>query len=328
MELVSDRGPLTWTQAAQTVFGLLPYTDKKDMYSLTDVMGLSSHAFRITIHRETVSPAGPTVYSPYELMGVPLELMGFKVKQIYVPVPATPEQLETYIAFVQESIDRGMPVTGWDMFVPEFGIIYGYDNEKQQLSVWDVEKNGTIAYDQLNQRRYGCLHSLSITESHPVEPLPMLLQALQRNLEFCRGVRQKPDDDFRHGLEGYEAWILAFSTRTVHIPGNAYNLAVVADARQFAVAFFRGFVARWLQGTLLAEGLAGLADQAAAHYSQVAEALSLMRERFPFPHGGEPNDPLEAEFAIRQLRTALEAEREGVAVMEQMVHILSDYLNG
>ncbi|MBO9610520.1 MAG: hypothetical protein J7639_31495 [Paenibacillaceae bacterium] len=100
---------------------------------MADVMGYSGDAFRITIDRETVNPAAPTVYSPYDLMGRTFILFGFKVEQVGIPTPATPEQLESFISFIQTSIDKGVPVTGWDLFIPEFGIIYGYDHEKQVL---------------------------------------------------------------------------------------------------------------------------------------------------------------------------------------------------
>lgn len=311
---------LTWTQAAQTVYGLLQYTDKKDQFNLADVMGLSGHAFRITIDRETVSPAGPTVYSPFDLMGRPLGLFGCKVKQIFFPVPATPEQLEQFVAFVQESVDRGMPVTGWDIFIPEFGIIYGYDHEKQLLYVRDVEKDGTIAYSELNNRRYNVLHSMTITESEPVQFMPVLIESLKQSIAFYRGKLQKPEHEpFRNGLEAYEAWMEAFAGKHINIVGNAYNLAVVADAREFAVKFFGGFRQKWPGETSLERDIVALADEAAAHFEQAASALGAMRAMFPFPHGGEPNDPNEADAAIRLLKQTKTAEEQAVSVMERML---------
>jgi len=316
---------LTWTQAAQTVYGILRYTDKKDMFSIADVMGYSGHAFRITIDRQTVNPAAPTVYSPYDLMGRAFELFGFKVEEVGFPAPATPEQLEQFISFVQASIDKGLPVTGWDLFIPEFGIIYGYDHERQELYARDVEKDGAVAYSELNNRRYNFLHAMAISDSRPVEHLSILRQSLKRSIAFSKGELQKPDHEpFRNGLAGYDAWIEAFGNGKIDVVGNAYNLAIIADAREFAVKFLGGFRDKWKEPTALEQRLIALAAEAAMHYGEVANALGRMRSMFPFPHGGEPNDPEQADRAIGLIRTAKAAEIRGIEVLERMLEELKE----
>lgn len=313
---------LTWTQAAQAIYGLLQYTDQKGRFTLTDVMGYSGHAFRINIHRETVSAAGPTLFSPDQLLSDGLRILGFHSTSVFYRTPATPEQIEHFVRTVQDSIDRGLPAIGWDLFVPEFGLIYGYDHERQVISARDAHKDDTIAYNELNDRQYGSLLAYIVTDSFAVEPVSMLRQALENAVRFARGVAQQPDSPFRHGLEGYDAWIEAFTTRRINIPENAYNLAVVTDAREFAVKFFRSFPAKWPGEKPLERDLRALADQAASHYADVASALSQMRLRFPFPHGGEPNAPGEAEVAVPLLRQAKAAEEQGVQVLEQMLERL------
>lgn len=315
---------LTWTQAAQTVFGILQYTDKKGMFSIEDVMGFSGHAFRITIHRETVNPAAPTVYSPFDLMGRTFQLFGFKVEQIGIPTPASPEKLEEFITFVQSSIDKGMPVTGWDLFVPECGIIYGYDHDKQVLYARDVEKDGTIAYSEINNRRYHFLHAMAISDSQPVEMMSVLRESLKRTIAFSKGEFQKPDHEpYRNGLAGFDAWIEAFTNKKIDVLGNSYNLAIIADAREFAVKFLRGFKQKWMGTTELEQQLLKLADEAADYYQQVAEPLIEMRAMFPFPQSGEPNDPVQAMRAIELLKLAKAAEEKGIDVMERILDLLT-----
>lgn len=326
---MSNRKPilLTWTQAAQTVYGILQYTDKKDMFSITDVMGYSGHAFRITIDRETINPAAPTVYSPFDLMGRTFKLFGFKVEEIGIPAPATPEQLEQFISFVQKSIDKGLPVTGWDLFVPEFGIIYGYDHERQELYARDKEKDGAIAYSEINNRRYNFLHAMTISDSRPVELVSVLRQSLEDSIAFSRGKFQKPEHEpFRNGLKGYDAWAEAFTFRKINIPGNAYNLAIIADAREYAVKFFQGFRAKWTGQSVLEQRIVTLADEAAVHFRKTAVVLNQMRTMFPFPHGGEPNDAEQADKAIQLIHVAKAAEIQGVEVMESMLATLDEII--
>ena len=58
--------------------------------------------------------------------------------------------------------------------------------------------------------------------------------------------------------------------------------------------------------------------EAAGHYETAAENLERMMERFPFPAGGQPNDPAVAEEAIRLLRRASAAEESGVRVLRRL----------
>ncbi|MDF2652604.1 MAG: hypothetical protein K0Q73_8409, partial [Paenibacillus sp.] len=61
---------------------------------------------------------------------------------------------------------------------------------------------------------------------------------------------------------------------------------------------------------------------AADQYAIVAGNLSMMRDMFPFPHGGEPGNDAEATRAISLLREAKEAETEGVALLARMLELL------
>src|SRR5258708_5283468 len=49
----------TWTSAAQAIYGAIRMAGNQEL-TLTDVMGLIAHAFRICIHPENVNAAGPT----------------------------------------------------------------------------------------------------------------------------------------------------------------------------------------------------------------------------------------------------------------------------
>jgi hypothetical protein len=322
MDTTMEPVRLTWSPSAQAVYGLLQYTDKKNLYSLADIMFITNSAFMINIHPESVSSAGPTMFGPSHMMGKGLLAMGFDFSESFAFIPATPEQLEQYTKFVQNSVDRGLPVIGWDLFCPEFGIIYGYDHEKQELYARDAKKDGVIAYCDINNRRYTCIHAMAIVASTLADPLNTLEDSLQRAIDFMDETNLDLSPGYRHGVNGYDAWIQAFTTRQIDIPGNEYNLAVVADGRKFAAQFFEGFQNSIFGQTSLGSELALLATEAALYYNQVAEALALMQLIFPYPNGGEPNDPFEAEQAIKYLVQARGAETKGLVVMKQMLDLL------
>lgn len=305
----------TYTAAAQSIYAILQYTDKKDVYSLVDMMGLTGHAFRINIHPDDVSPAGPTMFSPTELLEKGLGVLGFACEQLYgFRTPAPLEKLEEAVKFAQETIDRGIPAIGWSLFIPEFGVIYGYDDEKQELYCKDPSKEGPLPYAKLNELPLNFVFMLRIRESLPVEPLRALKTALEGIIQFAHEEAPTLSKDYRHGLAGYDAWMQAFHSRTVNPFGNAYNAEVVGDAREFAVQFLRSLPAQWPEKTEFGE----LAKEAAIYYEEVADALRHFQRLFPHPHGGEPNDPVNAEEAIRLLELAKKNETLGVAVLERM----------
>ncbi|MCD9022633.1 hypothetical protein [Cohnella silvisoli] len=319
MQKASEPVRLTWSPSAQAVYGLLQYTNKKHFYSLADVMFITNSSFMINIHPVTVFGAGPTLFSPYHLMGKGLLAMGFDIGECFYEIPATPEQLEVYVQFVKESVDRGLPVIGWDLFCPEFGLIYGYDHQKQLLHARDAEKVGQIPFSEINNRRFTCIQATAIYASTHVDPLDTLEDSLRRAVAFSLETDRNPSSEYRHGLPGYDAWIEAFKNRGIDIPENAYNLSVTGDGRMFAAQFFSSFSDTVFGRASLDLELTPLASEAARHYRDTADALSELISRFPFPHGGEPNDPNEAEWAIPRLIRARDSEAKGIAVMQQML---------
>ncbi|MNZ84341.1 hypothetical protein D3C78_1030940 [compost metagenome] len=315
----------TYTAAAQSMYALLQYTDKREAFSLVDVMGLTGHAFRINIHPSDVSPAGPTMFSPTELLEKGLNILGFSCEQLYgFPTPAPPEKLEEAVRFAQETIDRGIPAIGWSLFIPEFGVIYGYDDEKQELYCKDPSQDGPLPYAKLNELPLNFVFMLRIRESAAVDRKQALKKALDNILQFAREEAPVLSREFRHGLAAYDAWQQSFRSRTVNPFGNAYNAEVVGDAREFAAQFLRLLPLQWTGTQEIELKISELSKEAAAHYENVAEAFRQFQLLFPHPHGGEPNDPANADEAIRLLEQARASETSGVAVLERMYKELID----
>jgi hypothetical protein len=309
----------TYTAAAQSIYVILQYTDKKDAYTLVDIMGLTDHAFRININPNDVSPAGPTMFSPTELLEKGLNILGFSCEHLHgFRTPAPLERLEEAIRFAQETIDRGIPAIGWSLFIPEFGVIYGYDDEKQELYCKDPSHDGPLPYSKLNDLPLNFVCMVRVRESIPVDPLQAWKSALKRIVQFAREEAPTLSKEYRHGLAGYDAWVQAFRNRTVNPFGNAYNAEVVGDAREFAAQFLRSLPSKCLGETDEELKIRELSKEAAVHYEEVAEVFRVFQRLFPHPHGGEPNDSAKAEEAIRLLTLAKESESLGVAVLERM----------
>lgn len=316
----------TWTQAALAMFGAIQYTDKKHL-TLVDVMGYTGHAFRMTIHEETADVAGPTEFDWGSMLSAGLKNLGFSAKHIGEPncEQPTPELLMEAVNLVQTSVDEGTPVVAWDMFVPEFGLIYGYDDEKQLFKAKDISKDGELAYEKLGRGEIGELFVLAITDSYPIDRYSSLYNTLDMILDHAHNrQRNFVREPFKCGLAGYEAWVNAFTKRTVDPFGNSYNIQHVSCARDFAWKFLHTLSQEWESEGEIDGQIRTLAAEAANHYEQVAEALHPLAEMFPFPHGGEPDNDDNAEKAIHQLTEAKLSEEKGIDILECLYHLLSE----
>ncbi|WP_026263813.1 hypothetical protein [Paenibacillus terrigena] len=315
----------TWTTAAMAIHGAIAYTDKHH-YSLVDVMGITGHAFRINIDPDHIDVAGPTMFPGGFLVRRNLCNLGFISNLSDTMKPYTPEKVEKVLALIQQSIDKGYPAITFDLFMPEFGLIYGYDDERQLFHAKDVSKEGTITYTDFVEKR-NMLWVTTISESLPHSKYEILRMALDMIVDHTRGREWQHifQGQYAIGLAGYDAWIACMERRGADPFGNAYNIAVVSDAREFAVQFLRELANRWDGENVVERTVRRLASQAAAHYEHTAEALVEMREMFPFPQGGQPDDPTAADRSAELLRIAKEAEEKGIEVLETLLDFMKAY---
>lgn len=312
----------TWTSAGQASYAMLQYTGKKSL-SLSEVMGYTTHAFRINIHPRTVSPAGPTMFDPYELVSKGLRTMGLRTLTVNEEAPVAPDQLADILSSIQSGVDTGVPVIAWNLFAPEFGLIYGYDHEKQVVYAKDLEKDGKIAYEKLNERNhlYFCRY-FDIQDKHKVT---ILREALLRIIEHAQGHSPFSSPDYMHGVEAYQAWIRAFQGAELDVVGNAYNAQVVADARYHAEQFLKKLSNEWEQATDLDKIVKETLRAAHQSYQLVAETMQQFAVQFPFPDGGEPQKPEIKLKSIELLQRAYLAEVEGVNHLKALYQLIKEY---
>ncbi|SEN97608.1 hypothetical protein [Paenibacillus sp. OV219] len=315
----------SWTSAASAIHGAIAYTEKEH-YSLVDVMGITGHAFRINIDPDHIDVAGPTMFPGGYLVRRNLCNLGYISSLSDTVKPFTPEKVEKVLALIQQSIDKGFPVISFDLFIPEFGLIYGYDDEQQVFHAKDVSQEGTISYTDFVEKR-NMLWVTAISESLPHSKYETLRMALDMIVDHARGREWQHifEGKYQIGLAGYDAWIACMERRGADPFGNAYNIAVVSDAREYAAQFLSELVIRWNGENVVERTVRKFAAEAAAHYSKTAAALAQMREMFPFPQGGQPDEPEVAERSVQLLRAAKESEMLGVEVLERLLDFMKGY---
>lgn len=68
------------------------------------------------------------------------------------------------LAMIKESIDRGIPAISWDIGIPEWGLITGYDEKAEKLATLSITgAEEEMAYAQLGKREIPILSVLTIT---------------------------------------------------------------------------------------------------------------------------------------------------------------------
>jgi predicted DNA-binding protein YlxM (UPF0122 family) len=318
--LVLKKGPgsAEWrrckTSFAGAVYAVLPYTSRAH-YTLTEVMGLTSQAFRLTVEEEYIGPTGPSMYFWESKFRDGLLHLGLESEHSGDGgAPPTPYMLNKSIAHIRRSLMLGIPVIGWDFAEPEFGIIYGYDDEEQLLYAEDARGKRQIPYDRLGRGLSGGLFVLSVTGEQPVEQWEAVAQALDMAIQHAYG--ELTFVGYVCGLTAYDCWMDAFRKKRVDPLGNAYTLGIAAEARAYAAEFLHGVKVK-LEAA--GEGVsADIAAQAGRQYEEVAAVLKELAEMFPFPSGGSPNHPTTACTAVEMLGRARSAEAQGVLLLERL----------
>ncbi|WP_339847354.1 sigma-70 family RNA polymerase sigma factor [Paenibacillus sp. FSL W7-1088] len=336
-EPLSFRAPQTWNSAAASIHEMLGYIGPSP--SLPMVMGMSGLSFRLTILPQDIHIAGPTAYNFKEVLTRGLQHMGYRSHAVEALASQAglnanlvdPSMLEEKakgkrllnprlvraLSLIRYSIHRGIPAVVWDLHIPEFGLIYGYDDAARTLYGTDFIKSGTIAYDHVGRGVNQEVFVLAAESDGMIRELN-LHAALTDALAHYRGEDPYTLPNTVSGLAAYAVWREALEYRRVGPNGHAYNIAVLWDARRYASEFFKELSLKWAS-TARYSSLIPFCLQAEELYRNMSQKLNILAELCPFPDGGLPNEKLHADQAISILLEVEELERAAVVVIKALL---------
>ncbi len=311
-ELENLRWTPRWVSHLGCVKGCLDYLgmDVSDAW----LFGATGHAFILNIH-DVVCPSGPTAWNNgmlrvlgknvgYESHGLSAERgdadFGEKRKLIWE---------NTKLA-----IDNGLPTYGWELDVPEYYVVCGYDDVGYYYSGPPCEGvAGPKPWEELGETDIGMIEMYSLTKVEPADERTTVKGALAFALAFAESPSEWVFPKYKAGLAGFDKWIKALEGGTADTHGAAYNAQVWHECREFAAAFLKEAKER------LAEP-AGPFDEAIAQYEAVAENLKKVAELFPFfeREEGHVKDKERCAQAAVTLRAAREAEEQGLKVLAEV----------
>jgi hypothetical protein len=309
-----------WVSHLGCVKGCLEYLD----LNVSDawLFGGTGHAFIINMH-EAVCPSGPTAWMT-EMLGKLGYNLGYVVDCVFgmKSEPDFSEKQQHAWEHVRQAIDGSLPCYGWELEIPEFYVVYGYDDGDGETVAGyyysgpgcDAGK-GPKAWRELGNTEIGIVEMYSVKPGTAADDAKTVKEALAFALKHAGNPEEWIFPKYKSGLVGFDAWIKALENGVNDGFGVAYNAAVWSECRGFAVLFLEEAKAR------LGDRRASLFDEALRHYTVVSQNLNKVAETFPF-HGLEPEHILDRDrrlSALESLRAARVAEASGLEVLERVI---------
>ena len=302
-----------WVSHLGCISGCLQYLnlDVSDAW----LFGATGHAFVINIH-EVVCPSGPTAWRTEMLfklgsnIGYAIEgVFGFKSQGDFA------EKQKLAWEHTKRAIDQGLPCYGWELDIPEFCAVYGYDDQGYYFSGPGCDSGkGPKPWKELGDTEIGVLEMYSVRPGQAADDIKTVKEAIAFVLEHSTSPAKWIFPKYKAGVAGFDNWIQAVDTKKADGFGMAYNAQVWSECRDFAVAFLREAKDR------LGRKWAGLFDEAIGHYEVGAANLRAVSDTFPF-HGLKPEhieDESRLRTALEHLRQAREAEASGLKALERI----------
>ena len=237
------------------------------------IYGGTGFAFALNIG-DKLDIAGPTAWG-YHPCFVLAGNLGLNIVDVGLDGGAgRAKDLEDAWAKITAGIDHDIPAFAWAMNVPEYYLIYGYDDQGNYLfrDFGGVPKR--LAHEKLCDR--WPLIACTMAKGPAVDEAKIVNSVLQFALDVAAGRHSK--GSYHAGAAGYDAWIKALIDNTASPEGNAYNAQCWSECRQAAGEFF--CEAAW--HTTDQDDLKALYEDAAQDYTRVATELKAVAKLFPF----------------------------------------------
>ncbi|MHC4716857.1 MAG: hypothetical protein ACYS5V_07805, partial [Planctomycetota bacterium] len=286
------------------------------------IWGVSGHAFALNIH-ETLCPSGPTAW-PAEKCDRLAANAGARVETLVADKrnEGFAKGQKAVWDGTRAAIDAGQPCFGWELDIPEWYVITGYDEDgRYHYTGWDGP--GSTHYTKLGDTAIGVACVAIVSAGKPADDRKAVREALEFALEH--GAGKHSNDKWHTGLGGYDTWIkflqqpdpLKKDKNCGH--GGSYNAHCWAECRRFAVAFLKEAKARLADGKLNASF-----DEAIKHYAAVSTNLSAVAKAFRFSPGDQKSmdrrmaDPALRAKAVESLQAARAAEVSGLKALARI----------
>ncbi len=303
----------TWITHLGCVMGCVEYLGLD--LSQAWIYGGTGHAFVINIS-EDACPSGPTAWKSHILTELAPNL-GYTETVQFAPKGQTDfrERQKEAFEFVGRCVDEGTPCYGWELHIPEYYVISGYDEVGYYCSGYGLsEGDGPKPWQKVGDTEIGVLELYSVEPCDPAPDDKVVRDALSAALK-ASNPEEWAMPPRAMGLKGFETWAEGLEAGTASRFGHGYNAACWAECREQAVAFLEEAKQR------LSGKADVLFDEALEHYSVVRDKLKAVSELHPFRHESA-DEKVQSPEAAALVSEARDAEERGLAVLEQLVEAI------
>jgi hypothetical protein len=280
--------------------------------------GASGHAFILNIH-EVVCPSGPTAWNTSGMIEI-VQNVGCRVESLLVHKSAGDFEQKKEQAWerTRETIDQGLPCYGWELDIPEFYVVYGYDEDGYYFSgPMHDSGSGPKPWRELGESEIGFIEMFFMDKGPAADDRTLVKQSLEFAIQHSRNPKEWILPQYKSGLGGFESWIDTLDAQTANPMGMAYNSVLWAECRHFAPLFLEE------AGKRLNGDMKTLLDEAKEHYTASAKSLEDLSAIFPFPpRGDEIKDGELCAKGVELLSVAKDAESAGLSVLSRIAEAL------
>ena len=229
------------------------------------------------------------------------------------------EKQQTAWENTRKAIDQDLPCYGWELDIPEYYVVYGYDDKGYYFSGPGCEEGkGPKPWQELGSSEIGALEMYTVRPGSAADDSTTVKEALEFALEHAGSPDKWIFPRYKAGLAGYDNWINALKAGRADGHGMAYNAAVWSECRIFAVQFLLEARKR-----LDDSRYNSLFDEATRHYEDVYRNLLKVAELFPFPpKGDEVSNVRRCKKAVKRLQKARKAEESGLTSLARIANEL------
>jgi hypothetical protein len=283
------------------------------------LMGSSAFAFRIFVN-ETLCPSAMSMFSFKEVLPAAVEQAGYNCiysQRMWNETDKEEEKRRNSHKAVIEGLDRAVPSIVWDLFDAEWGLIIGYDNEKELYYILSHEgKESVLPFNKLGRNGIDILSVATPGDPNLRKQDEIIIESLKVAVAHAEG-KEWIDDrpKYQNGILAFDLWASIFE-KWAWIEGAGKSDKIGLDIQYFA-RYYAGhyYSARCYARDYLghiAEGNKHLQNASLA-YGLVADFLKPLWEYFS--EKKKPESKLLKSFA-QNIKDAKNSEEEGIGLIK------------
>lgn len=229
-----------WNTLAASLHGLLDFYGKK--YSRSQVMGLSTLAFRINMDKE-IAPYCPTTFDFTDWLNHVSHVFGieFTTTMLHQDTTDYGTQKTKTINKIKEYIDNNNPVMYFDPSIYEWYLITGYSTEKDELYITGTDGEYVLTYEELGTTEdtnlLWCIFPTKTKKMDTPDAFYTTLNYIVNHYYHETPSEKLMETGYTYGYNAWNQWIHTIKKGNINEFGHSYNLRVILSAREDAWNF-------------------------------------------------------------------------------------------